>query len=66
MLHLTIPNKSNILGYQVVLSNSSIHYTPLEIAGHRIIYKPDSIQSWMKSFPKLHHAQHKLLILPFY
>lgn len=63
MLYLNFPNEEEVLGYFMLLSNTKMHFKPLETVGEKV-FREGEKKSWMEPFPKL--TTHKLLVLPFY
>ena len=63
ILYLNFPNKQEVLGYLMSLSDSKLHFKPLEEAGEKV-FKDGEKQSLVKPFPKF--TEQKILILPFY
>ena len=64
-LQINFPNKEKLLGHLMTMSNKSIQFKPLETTGDVVLTNAEK-QTWKKPLPKIHHAEHKLLLLPFY
>ena len=63
MLHLNFPNAEEVVGYFLSLSDSKLHFKPLEEAGEKV-FKDGEKHNWMTPFPKF--TEQKIVILPFY
>ena len=61
--HLPAPKTS--LGYYVKMNDTVAQFQDLIFNGDTIYDKGDE-NKWHKILPKIKHAMHKLLILPFY